>query len=67
MKPLSPAVVRLGGANGEREPGWRARESFETGLERTVRWYLANGWWWRPLREGRYVGERLGLGAEAAA
>ena len=51
----------------ETELGWRARESFETGLERTVRWYLANGWWWRPLREGRYVGERLGLGAEAAA
>ena len=45
----------------ECEIGWRARESFESGLEKTVRWYLANEWWWRPLRESRYHGERLGL------
>jgi len=35
-----------------------------------VEWYLANAWWWRPLRERRYAGERLGLppgGAGAAA
>jgi len=44
-----------------RELGWTPRESFESGLERTVRWYLDNEWWWRPLREGRYAGERLGL------
>lgn len=41
--------------------GWRANETFETGLEKTVEWYLANEWWWRPLREKRYSGERLGL------
>jgi dTDP-glucose 4,6-dehydratase len=45
----------------ERELGWRARESFASGIARTVDWYLANEWWWRPLREGRYGGERLGL------
>lgn len=44
----------------ETELGWRARESFDTGIEKTVRWYLDNEWWWRPLRE-RYDGERLGL------
>ena len=44
----------------ETELGWRARENFETGIEKTVRWYLDNDWWWRPLRE-RYAGERLGL------
>ena len=44
----------------ERELGWRAEQTFETGLERTVRWYLDNDWWWRPLREQRYAGERLG-------
>lgn len=66
MRPLSPDVFRLGGSTGEAELGWRAQESFETGLERTVRWYLANGWWWRPLRERRYAGERLGLGPAAA-
>jgi dTDP-glucose 4,6-dehydratase len=45
----------------ERELGWRAQESFATGIARTVDWYLANDWWWRPLREQRYAGERLGL------
>ncbi len=45
----------------ERELGWRAEETFETGLEKTVRWYLENEWWWRPLREKVYAGERLGL------
>ena len=44
----------------ETELGWRAEESFDTGIEKTVQWYLDNDWWWRPLRE-RYTGERLGL------
>jgi dTDP-glucose 4,6-dehydratase len=44
----------------ETELGWRAEENFDTGIEKTVRWYLENDWWWRPLRE-RYSGERLGL------
>lgn len=44
----------------ESELGWRAQESFDTGIEKTVRWYLDNEWWWRPLRD-RYAGERLGL------
>lgn len=50
----------------ETELGWRAVETFETGIARTVRWYLDNEWWWRPLRDRIYAGERLGL-AEAAA
>lgn len=45
----------------EEELGWRARETFETGIEKTIRWYLANAGWWQPLREGVYSGERLGL------
>jgi dTDP-glucose 4,6-dehydratase len=44
----------------ERELGWAAQESFETGIERTVRWYLENETWWRPILE-RYSGQRLGL------
>ena len=44
----------------ETEVGWQAREDFDSGIEKTVRWYLDNDWWWRPLRE-RYAGERLGL------
>jgi dTDP-glucose 4,6-dehydratase len=43
----------------ERELGWKAMETFETGLRKTVRWYLDNEDWWRPLRK-TYSGERLG-------
>jgi dTDP-glucose 4,6-dehydratase len=44
----------------ETELGWRAQEDFDTGIEKTVDWYLENRWWWQPLRE-RYAGERLGV------
>ena len=43
------------------ELGWQPQESFETGLEKTVRWYLDNEAWWRPIRDRHYAGERLGL------
>jgi dTDP-glucose 4,6-dehydratase len=49
----------------ERELGWRAHETFESGIEKTVRWYLDNEWWWRPLRDKVYAGERLGVIADA--
>jgi dTDP-glucose 4,6-dehydratase len=49
-------------AKVERELGWRAQESFESGIEKTVDWYLANEAWWRPIRDGAYRGERLGMG-----
>ena len=45
----------------ERELGWRAQETFESGLSKTVQWYLQNQWWWAPLRERVYAGERMGL------
>ena len=45
----------------ETEIGWRAEETFDTGLARTVGWYLGNESWWRPLRDKVYRGERLGL------
>lgn len=45
----------------EREFGWRATESFEAGLERTVNWYLKNQWWWSPLVTGGSATRRLGL------
>ena len=44
-----------------RELGWQPEESFESGLERTVRWYLDRSDWWQPIRSGVYQGERLGL------
>ena len=43
-----------------RELGWRPAESLETGLRKTVRWYLDNEAWWKPIRSGVYRGERLG-------
>ena len=46
----------------ERELGWTPEETFETGLRKTVRWYLDNAAWWRRVRDGSYRGERLGLG-----
>ena len=51
----------------ERELGWKAQENFDTGIEKTVRWYLDNEWWWRPLRDKVYAGERLGVLAQSAA
>jgi dTDP-glucose 4,6-dehydratase len=45
----------------ENELGWKAKENFDSGIEKTVRWYLENEWWWRPLRDGVYTGERLGI------
>ncbi|WOH53692.1 dTDP-glucose 4,6-dehydratase [Bradyrhizobium sp. sBnM-33] len=45
----------------EADLGWRAQDSFETGIKKTVRWYLERADWWRPLRDNVYHGERLGL------
>ena len=45
----------------ENDLGWRAQETFETGIKKTVRWYLERSDWWKPLRETVYRGERLGF------
>ena len=44
----------------ERDLGWRPRESFESGLEKTVRWYLDNRRWWQRVLDGSYRLDRLG-------
>jgi dTDP-glucose 4,6-dehydratase len=44
----------------EAELGWKAEENFDTGLAKTIDWYLDNRWWWEPIRSGGYAGERLG-------
>ena len=41
----------------ETELGGRASETFNSGIE----WYLGNDWWWRPIREKKYAGVRLGI------
>lgn len=45
----------------ESELGWRAEENFDSGILKTVQWYLENQHWWQPLRQSVYSGERLGL------
>ena len=45
----------------ERELGWKPEESFESGLEKTVRWHLDNEPWWRSALSTGYAGQRLGL------
>ena len=59
-RPGHDARYAIDASKLEDELGWRAQETFDTGIEATVRWYLGNEWWWRPLRE-RYSGQRLGL------
>ena len=44
------------------ELGWKPEETFETGIRKTVQWYLDNEWWWKPIHEKRYSGQRLGKG-----
>jgi dTDP-glucose 4,6-dehydratase len=44
------------------ELGWRPQETFETGIEKTIRWYLENEAWWRPLVAAK-AAERRGIAA----
>ncbi|NLY02586.1 MAG: dTDP-glucose 4,6-dehydratase [Rhodopirellula sp.] len=46
----------------ERELGWRPQENFQSGLERTVRWYLDHPGWVNRVSSGAYRRGRLGLG-----
>ncbi|GGY53952.1 dTDP-glucose 4,6-dehydratase [Parvularcula lutaonensis] len=45
----------------EEELGWKAQYNFDTGIQQTIEWYLANRDWWEPLRAKVYDGKRLGL------
>ncbi len=46
-----------------KELGWEPEETFETGLEKTVQWYLDNENWWHAVQDGSYQRERLGIGS----
>jgi dTDP-glucose 4,6-dehydratase len=50
-------------SKARRELGWQPSETFESGLRKTVEWYLANQTWCERVQSGAYRGERLGLGA----
>ncbi len=47
----------------ERELGWKPAETFETGLAKTVTWYLENRSWWQRVLDGSYRLARLGTSA----
>lgn len=53
---IEPSKIR-------RELGWVPQETFDTGLRKTVEWYLANRHWWEPIRTNVYRGGRIGAGA----
>ncbi len=47
----------------QRELGWKPEETFESGIRKTVQWYLNNESWWKAVQDGSYQGQRLGLGS----
>jgi dTDP-glucose 4,6-dehydratase len=59
-RPGHDARYAIDASRIETEMGWRSRETFDSGIALTVRWYLDNPDWWTPLRAA-YGGERLGL------
>jgi dTDP-glucose 4,6-dehydratase len=44
----------------QRELGWAPVETFESGIRKTVEWYLANENWWQNVLDGSYQLERIG-------
>jgi len=59
-RPGHDARYAIDATKVQRELGWAPRQTFETGLRETVRWYLDNPKWWGDIRSGVYRGERLG-------
>ena len=44
----------------KKEIGWEPKESFNTGIQKTIEWYLKNEEWWKTIQENTYKQERLG-------
>ena len=45
----------------KKEIGWEPKESFNTGIQKTIEWYLKNEEWWKTIQEKTYKQERLGI------
>lgn len=60
-RPGHDARYAIDASKLEDELGWKAEEDFDSGIRATVKWYLENEGWWRPIVEEKYSGERLGL------
>jgi dTDP-glucose 4,6-dehydratase len=50
----------------EAELGWKPSETFTTGIEKTVRWYLDHRGWWQRVLDGSYRLERIGTGEQVS-
>ena len=59
-RPGHDARYAIDASKIQRELGWVPLESFETGLRKTVNWYLENIGWWERVLSGAYRMERLG-------
>ncbi|GAA3961672.1 dTDP-glucose 4,6-dehydratase [Allohahella marinimesophila] len=60
-RPGHDARYAIDASKIDRELGWHPAETFDSGLRKTVQWYLDNRWWWSPIRAAKYAGERIGL------
>ncbi|MBV4396256.1 dTDP-glucose 4,6-dehydratase [Advenella alkanexedens] len=61
-RPGHDARYAIDASKIQRELGWQPKETFETGLRKTVQWYLDNEDWWQRVKAGTYQQQRLGLG-----
>ncbi len=59
-RPGHDARYAIDAAKIERELGWRPQETFESGMRKTVQWYLDNESWWQRVLSGAYKLERIG-------
>ena len=60
-RPGHDARYAIDASKIERELGWKPEETFESGIRKTVEWYLNNEAWWTRVQDGSYTGERLGI------
>ncbi len=64
-RPGHDARYAIDASRIRKELGWAPAETFETGLEKTIRWYLDTPEWVAEVTSGAYRGERLGVGTRA--
>ena len=60
-RPGHDARYAIDASKIEKELGWRPQETFESGIRKTVEWYLANNEWVTHVQDGSYQRERLGV------
>ena len=59
-RPGHDARYAIDASKIERELGWKPQETFESGMRKTVQWYLDNEHWWQRVLSGAYKLERIG-------